>query len=519
MTLKFIKSLGERVNVYTLTSALIFVIFWVMYYLYPIMRDDNEFLQFMGDFNENPTVANFFKGWWDNIYLRFTVDNLRLPQLISTGFLMLPKWLTAAVYSGATTLMFIFSARLSGVWQQRLLLYTLLSFALYFALPWFEHMFVGMFNLNYIASTAIMLWAFMLLVQGRPWSIWAAAALGLLCGWMHEGYGATAIGGAVFCLLLPELRTRRTVAFILGSTVALLFLGLCVPGTQVRSATFVPPTTLQGLIDNLRYTLKLGSLCYSYVAIFIITAICRRTRKIALAPIPLICLGASLGGMTVFVCCLIIRTAWPMMVMSLIGLFYFGAYYLPQKKSRVSALISLVLWGVIAVQGAACIPWFIKARSIEDVYMAHRDLYPRYESVFADFPTTILQPWYTFARPNPGTNALYIKVAVPEQLADFAPEKAKRVGGDEENPYWLYKDIIVTTFPGYHASEEFYIWAAGKPHRQYSELVPFTVDGRRYAFVNPRAYFFESKINKLRNGAVLDSVERSVRSGPDDDPW
>lgn len=509
----------KYINKYNVVIAILFAIFWIMYFLHPLIHDDRHFIYTMAAYEADPTFSNFINGWWLNVCERFTIDNMRLPQLISSAFLMLPKWLAALFYALSTTIMFVYSARLAGLWRRRFFLASALMFAIYFGMPWFENMFMGMYNLNYIVSSAIMLWAFSLLIEGKPKSIWLAGLLGFLTGWMHELIGATAIGAIVFSLAIPSMRTRRSLAFIVGAGLALLFLGLVVPGTQVRSAFFVPPLDLESLIYNLKYSLRLNWLSYIYIIIFLITIIRKSTRHIALSCVPLICLGGLLGGMAVFMCCLVIRAAWSMLLMTFIGIFYFIGRVPISVNRKLAAALSFLIWAIISVQAVACVPWFLKVKHIDEVYLANKDLYEENKSVFADFPTTIRQPWYTFGRPSAGTFSLYIKVAVPQELSDFSPEKATRVGGDDKDPYWLYKDIIVTTYPGYHAGEKFDIWAGGKAYRQFCGLVPFEVGDSCYAFVNPDAFFFGSKINKLRNGVVLDSINRLERDDNYGLPW
>ncbi|MDE6611963.1 MAG: hypothetical protein K2K22_05315, partial [Muribaculaceae bacterium] len=187
-------------------TALLFV----MFTLHPALIDDIRFREPLSAFLADGTAASFFDNWQSSVVECLRVDNGRIPQLLATVLVVLPRWAVAFVLSLSVWLCVMFSARIAGVWQRHPFLFALMVFMWVFCMPWADFMFTIMFAANYLPTGAVMLFALWLFVN-RKLKVWSAVALGLVAGAGHEMYCAAMIaGGAVLCVLHKEYRTKES---------------------------------------------------------------------------------------------------------------------------------------------------------------------------------------------------------------------------------------------------------------------------------------------------------------------
>lgn len=243
--------------------------------------------------------------------------NGRLANFIHILFQPLPRTLETVILGLCIGLMYfllILSAARRGRAPANVAGVCLVAMAMWLVLPWYDQFQSADFQINYIPASVLTL----LLVcnlPGRPLSPTARAAfclVGVLCSWLHEGFGAVLIiyFTAVAVLGAPSRRTSLLmIAALLAGIILNILLGTGIRiGVHVDEATGAP--TMQFL------TRAIPAMWPEFLATAAVILIIYRKRRavplraLALQWLPLL-LAAWAGVCMALIVSLIDHVMWP----------------------------------------------------------------------------------------------------------------------------------------------------------------------------------------------------------------
>lgn len=475
---------------YTLPLAALTVIFTAMFGIMPPLRDDQWFMSFATAFLENPSLSNFIDGFREQVVFRYNFDNGRIPNLLGTIWVVLPRPLMAAVLGACVALSLYFGARLAHTWRKSAAGYSVLIFGFVIALPWFDDMFTIMFAMNYLVPSALMAWVGLRFLRPEPMSTAAAFAVALVLGLWHEAFAASMLAGIVFtALLMPRYRRRASAAMAVALVAAIVFLA-SVPGTATRMGSFHPERFIM---------LHLGVLTGLPFYIFAITALVLwarpRTRARYCGPRLIFLFGTAAGAWTVWRFFLTdYRVSWPMIFISAVGLACIAAKAFAGRR-RASLAVYAVLTGTAVVQLLLSLPWFMVMR--REVQEANRAADAAAgEVVFTPVTTPFTAPWYTMGKPSfeiykSGGFPFYR--AMPRQLSGFSPDKARPVGISTEAYYYQGCIVLAGRRTDIHSSP-CTIYFDGKPYATECFGTCFTTPAGDFTYVLPLHSFRKAKL-------------------------
>lgn len=183
---------GKRI--YEIITAIISVLFGVMFLITPMCGDDNWYL---GGTTGSTWSTEALRTTWNTVSNLWYVTNGRVGNLVSALFLaFLPRWVWAMIMSISLWGIFYIGPRLantrwlsigSGLW--------IIGVSLVF--PWPDFMFSIMFSLNYLPTLILGLLSFYWFTSRYGdssevcnWSVTIGCFLvAMLAGWWHEGFG------------------------------------------------------------------------------------------------------------------------------------------------------------------------------------------------------------------------------------------------------------------------------------------------------------------------------------------
>lgn len=189
-------------------------------------------------------------------------DNIRIPNLMITFFLMFPKWFGSGIMTVLWGCTVVAGLRLAGVdWRRSPLLPVAMLMWMFF-MPWRDYFGAMDYQFNYVLSSWI---ALRLLVWSRGFeceaetkrrggilNFCAGLAFGLLAGMCHEGISVpVAAGLSVLLLCHRSVRDARIYGAVCGLLAGAALL-LSVPGMIYRSDELVQSQDLMWVLSNLK---------------------------------------------------------------------------------------------------------------------------------------------------------------------------------------------------------------------------------------------------------------------------
>ncbi|MDE6158149.1 MAG: hypothetical protein K2F78_08435 [Muribaculaceae bacterium] len=425
-----IKTVSAHKAYYWGTLSVVTALLFVMFTLHPALIDDIRFREPLSAFLADGTAASFFDNWQSSVVECLRVDNGRIPQLLATVLVVLPRWAVAIVLSLSVWLCVMFSARIAGVWQRHPFLFALMVFLWVFCMPWADFMFTVMFAANYLPTGAVMLFALWLFVN-RKLKVWSAVALGLVAGAGHEMYCAAMIAGvAVLCVLHKEYRTKESLAFMASLGAALLYLFM-MPGTSVRSGLL----DIFGGFVNLRASLYMGILFYAYIVMLVAVLAINRYRRATDWKVQQLCVTCAIVGWAVWRMFMSgQRLVWCLDIFSVTGIVsLLSSVRYPLLKRKVAYAAGIVLCLTATVHLALCLPLFaLMHREVEEV----RSLTPDDKgNVYYDLTTPADAPVYLLGKPNFNIYSLSwygLRYVLPRRLQSFRAGDGSLIGTQSE---------------------------------------------------------------------------------------
>lgn len=421
---------------YFIPLVVLTVVWTLEFGTYPLSGDDDWYIHGAASFIADPSWVTFWSSLCDSVHYRVTEDNGRVVNMFGTLYILVWSWLRAVFLGISGGAMVYYAARLAGVWRRSALGYGVLLACVVFVLPWYGSMYMSMFALNYVFPGAVAMWAMCLLWKNPQVSWFKAFAVSFLVCWLHECYGVMIFGGLVALAVMDRrYRNGSTVAWAAGFFVAFLWLFLC--SVLAAKSTSADWGALYRIKDKFAQYAPFYLFCAACIPAFLVL---RKNKDFSL-PFMAMLLGASVAGYVLtrpFNWSA--RTVWGLLLVVSVGFAYLVSFVkLKQQWSRVLAMF-LMLASV--VHPIAVYPLFLRARS--EMAVAHRAVNDNMgtRGIFVPMTTPATAPWWALGRPN---FEMYIyrnypaAYVVPEQLRDFAPEKARSLG---DGAYW-YKGCIV----------------------------------------------------------------------------
>lgn len=140
----------------------------ILYCLHPVLYDDWNYLEQMQGFLADPSPRSWWHDFSVGVIQRYTLDNIRLANILYLLICPLPQWIPSLIAGGALFITFLFGARLAGVWRRNLFAFAAMI-ALYMCIePWYEGMLLKTFAFNYSLPSALALWSARMILRQKP---------------------------------------------------------------------------------------------------------------------------------------------------------------------------------------------------------------------------------------------------------------------------------------------------------------------------------------------------------------
>lgn len=166
-------------------------------------------------------------GFWQTWHYHWLTDNTRLGNIVVLFFEILPKWVGSSLCWFCWLAAGWAALNALGVKVLKSSVPALAVFLWTFAMPMEDNMAIQDYQFNYLVPTGIACWLLYILSQGltgsrKRGSIWLVAAVGVLLGAWHEGFGVPVwCGLAVVVLCFPQWRDKYSymalICIVLGS--------------------------------------------------------------------------------------------------------------------------------------------------------------------------------------------------------------------------------------------------------------------------------------------------------------
>lgn len=410
---------------YWLPLTLLGIIYVLCFWYYPYLNDDLEFRAPMAEYLANGTWASFFEGWKSSVCNRFMNDNGRLPQLVGSVMVVLPKLLMSAIMGLCLIASIYMTAKAAGVWRRNSLLTALAVVCWVLVFPWAGYMFGIMYYMNYVPVSAVFLVGYYLFINNRFRSIAGAVLIGLLLGCTHEIFAGTMFCGAVSVLLLyPKYRTRRNIAFAVAIFVGILYL-VFTPGTVSRQHNTI---MLGGFVYPFKNAFCAVLLYLFYISLVVFISVRRWRERLNIPAVVMLAVMAMVAWILWRIFFTGFRVAWCLNVVSVIGLVYLlSVVRVPGAISRIGTFL---LWSVSFVGIGVCLPWFYRLGCEIDEVRKLMDKSSN-DVVFYDITEPSEVPVYTLAKPNYNAWKLWsadLERVLPTEARNFDISQAVPVG-------------------------------------------------------------------------------------------
>lgn len=256
---------------------------YVIYLLFPFSGDDMWYAEAFIDYATGVKTGLPLREMAGTVAYHFTNDNVRLANILLLPLLLLPKWLSALVPSGAVGAMLLGVGRLGSASRYpSALMLTAAAVLLSFTLPWHENFFSLCFAMNYIVPASMAAWFLVALLRapsclpGRRG--WVAPVTAVLVGAFNEAFSLPLMAVVI---LLPVCFRRYRIRRVGRLALCLAIGTLYVVGTRMLIVS-------EHVMDNEVHTdmasvIKIAKLqvpLLLYVAALVIRAMRRGLRSI-----------------------------------------------------------------------------------------------------------------------------------------------------------------------------------------------------------------------------------------------
>lgn len=396
-----------------IVSALLAAGFGLAFWLVPSYADDLWYGLRNAHFIRELVPDVDWQGVAETIQEHFATDNARLPNVIMSFAVLMPKWICALI----STLLWFYAIRkifsLAGIGKGKGLLPVALGvFFISFLLPWFEAFGALAYQLAYIWGTAIVLWCMGMFVRDsqKPnktnWSDWQAAlcfAAGLLLGVWHEGFSVTFMAFGAMMTVLDRHRylNKRNVLMLAGCFIGTLYLFILSPAMDRANGLH------EGLSASKLMITALGEPAFMLLCLVWLILLCFRSirprLKEATGPQALIfAVSLTAGGAVNFMIHLLSvnspRAGWCGQIFSIIAIIVligiaFPTLYSPERQKGITlkAVAAWLLLAVCFLRLGASDYYALKLHNEFPRVIAEAGASPVHQA-FTDFPTEFDAP-------------------------------------------------------------------------------------------------------------------------------
>lgn len=434
----------------------------------------------------------------------FNNENRRLANFVMMALAALPRWV-AGMLSGLAVGYIVFKGAQLVSLGRRPLAFSLWTAAIVLGLPWYDQLYLIDFQLNYTWAAALMLaYAGMLLKQSGTERVIVAGmfVLALVLGVWHEGFGVPCLLATVTLPVLSRrFRTPATWAAIAGLAIGSAFLMI----TPVMAQTMA-----QAGGPGARYfSGKLGRLVYPYLAVgvayFLALGVASFSGKRNLLRQPLWAFASVVVAASFVITCVTAtgpRAFTPGLVFGWLGIVACASLLArhPERLWRASAVASALIFTFLT---AHLVYVDVICARLQSEYRCTIEAWRADPTATAFVPMTsrndvswlcVWKPHYNlFSHRGPVAqiSRYYFdtdtaRLAVPEQLAGYTPQKAVKIPGDARAT--AYEGYIVGPWLGPRALLLGMCdsYGMGEREREYY-YVPFRsrADNRLYGWFHP----------------------------------
>lgn len=472
--------------------SLIFISFAYCFFVYPVALDDYWFLSdFKAGREAGGNVVDGLVNFWD---WRIHYDNGRLANMIGIAFLLLPKWITAAISVIELLVSYLLMCRLAGVTRRDFNAAALMAVFVAVGFPWHDSIFTSVYSFNYLWAVPLMLIAAVAALRATTTNCFLMFAGGVLLGGWHEIYSLPVLVALGIMMLAGFLQWRRDRVFLLaGLCVGLAWLML-IPAWSNRVGADVSLTPSSYMLVQLMYHF-MGWL--PFMSLWLICLCVKKWRKVVVDPVVMFVFIACLVIIGVQLTVLKARAGFPAFILSYIGLVrilrqVWQSAFIGNRMP--ASLIMTILLGLVAVH-MAVVDVYMKRMAdelsaIKNVYDRHTE---RPVTIFADItydweiPPFVLKKTF-FERHSHGWHykcynmwsKLPLHHIVPASLKYYRAGMGDEIEGTADARLW--NGYLVMPFKSRLAT----VWVSYGNDLRESDLSIFHgADGGCYYFVNP----------------------------------
>lgn len=227
--------------------GVIAIVYTLFSYLTPYQFDDITAKGWYLRCNDWDESFNWH-AWYQACLDRRLADNGRLANILDYLLILwVPKWLFAVCTGIATAGMFLFITKLIQALTptgRRLSDFSILAIvwgASMVFFPWRNTIMIADYSLNYIYSTALILWVFYIAVccethKPKVWQLFLYAILGIIAGTFHEGLSAPIFAGFGIYALIRRFRLPSAWWIVVSAFAVGTMFVLTAPGIYGRAA-------------------------------------------------------------------------------------------------------------------------------------------------------------------------------------------------------------------------------------------------------------------------------------------
>ncbi len=273
-------------------QKLIFIVFiallavlsaWVSH-LTPLCFDDLWYKRPLG--SEGCSIDTFLATFAESLQ-HWGYDTGRAANLVAPLFLgLFPRVIYSIVYAIMTFAMLFYAAKAANVRTSSLVAWLLVA-ALMLVYPWYEYMYNVIYGLNYLASSALtvmfMYFAVRIIgygAQPNRWSLVGICAVGLACGWFHEGFSVPlACGFLAYIAVIRCKLTGRVAAPAICFGVGVLLI-IISPALWNRAAQTMPILERLTGLHRFAYVAVFNCMAFVYAVMALVMVCIRRFRSV-----------------------------------------------------------------------------------------------------------------------------------------------------------------------------------------------------------------------------------------------
>lgn len=463
---------------------------------FPMATDDywfsDEYIMYSQAVNGESHFQASLNAIWEILKVHYLEDNSRLANSFVICCLWMPLWGWSIIKFISFVLFGHFIFKVSGTKKYETQKAVFTVFLTVFTIGWQFNFLAFTYFGNYVISSIFLLWTSYLFLNKRH-NPFGGLILGIILGASHESFALAFIGGSIMaCLSDRNLINKANCFAFAGNLIGLIWL-VSAPSWSHSHSPYTAQLRMLGFLSQVWYL-------PAYYWGWLILLFFRRTRKVALAPLPLFALGTApliIVGLLGFKT----RAAFPCHVMAICSTVWMTTQLLPvtfkhsKKLHVISFLLACLTLAHLAVVFSVTLRMKKSQEQFDQLCMqaskeGRTEYYP-----FID----VVQPWnsprlalrrpqshgYRFTRWQYGEHRLHFGmkriVAIPTVLQSFSPEKATEV--PSMPGYWFYDGHLVG--PSGLNCHIIRLDVLYGTYTDYCEayLAPFTADnGQKYTY-------------------------------------